>query len=616
MQLCGLPSCLTRFPFILLFQSLFHDENSSRPIFTSAVLNHGQLLLLVMAFVLKHNLTGTCLEDLLGLLNLMVPGSIMLSKYLFNKQFSMFQNHIQKHFYCHHCFTYIGIDVNTVDECPACNSVLSLNEIEKHSSFFLYAPIEPQLKNLLQKKGISELSHNPDNSENLQDIHQGLKYKELFQDLSEFDLSITLNCDGVPLYKSSKTSFWPIQFIINELPKDQRAKNVILCGVWVGNNKPKIDVFFKPFVDELKKLGNEGFQWQDEVGLHRSRVYCAVVSCDAVARCLLQNFHQFNGSFGCGTCLHEGEIVQRGEGFTRVYPVRGVTVKRTARDTVHKANEAVRINAVYKGVKGPSIFSLIPKFNIIDGFVPDFMHSVILGVVRQFSKLWFDSQNHVHPFYIGRSVSTVSKMLEALKPPSDMVRLPRSLSERKFWKATEWRNFLFFSPLLLMNILPDTYLRHWWLLVYAIGNLSSENVSVAMIDKSRAALLKFVIKVESLYGIEHVSYNVHQLTHLAQYVLNWGHLWATSAFPFESNNQLLKKFCHGAKGIGNQIMKSCLIWNHLNTISEDSLSLAGENVKEFYQQLSQHGGKLIKNALSTSCQCIALGHPVVRDLTD
>ncbi|KAJ8050003.1 hypothetical protein HOLleu_03009 [Holothuria leucospilota] len=540
----------------------------------------------------------------------------MLSKYLFNKQFSLFQNHVQKHYYCYNCFTYIGLDFNTLDECPGCNSLLNLDEIEKNFSFFLYTPIEHQLRNLLQKKGIAELSRSTNDNENLQDIHQGLKYKELFQDLSEFDLSITLNCDGVPLYKSSQTSFWPIQFIINELPKDQRAKNVILCGVWVGNSKPRIDLFFKPFVDELKKLGNEGFQWQDETGLHTSRVYCAVVSCDAVARCLLQNFHQFNGSFGCGTCLHEGEMVQRGDGFTRVYPVRGVNEKRTARGTVDKANEAMRINNVFKGVKGPSIFSLIPRFNIIDGFVPDFMHSVILGVVRQFSKLWFNSQNHLQPFYIGRSVANVSKLLEGIKPPSNMVRLPRSLSERKFWKATEWRNFLFFSPLLLMNILPDTYLRHWWLLVYAIFNLSSENLSVAIINKSKAALLKFVIKVESLYGTEHVSYNVHQLTHLAQYALNWGPLWATSAFPFESNNQVLKRFCHGTKGIGNQIMKNSLIWSHLHTISEDSLLMAGDNVKEFYEHLSQHGGKLIKNAVSSPCHCTALGHPIVRDLTD
>lgn len=91
----------------------------------------------------------------------------------------------------------------------------------------------------------------------------------------------------------------------------------------------------------------------------------------------MQNFHQFNGSSGCGSCLHEGEMVDRGDGYTRVYPVRGPNEKRTAIDTVRHASEAFRSNTVVKGVNGPSVFSLLPKFNLIDGFVPDYMHCVV-----------------------------------------------------------------------------------------------------------------------------------------------------------------------------------------------------------------------------------------------
>ena len=36
------------------------------------------------------------------------------------------------------------------------------------------------------------------------------------------------------------------------------------------------------------------------------------------------------------------------------------------------------------GVKVPSILSLIPSFDIVTGFVPGYMHSALLGIVRQF----------------------------------------------------------------------------------------------------------------------------------------------------------------------------------------------------------------------------------------
>ena len=69
------------------------------------------------------------------------------------------------------------------------------------------------------------------------------------------------------------------------------------------------------------------------------------------------------------------------------------------------------------------------------------------------------------------------------------------------------------------------------------------------------ALKKFVITVGVLYGQKHVSFNVHQLCHLAQSVRDWGPLWATSAFPFEGNNKgLLNLFC-GTQYVPQQMMK-------------------------------------------------------------
>lgn len=46
------------------------------------------------------------------------------------------------------------------------------------------------------------------------------------------------------------------------------------------------------------------------------------------------------------------------------------------------------------GVKGPSMLSKLSHFDVVDGFVPDFLHCSLLGVARQLVSLWFDSNNH------------------------------------------------------------------------------------------------------------------------------------------------------------------------------------------------------------------------------
>ena len=51
--------------------------------------------------------------------------------------------------------------------------------------------------------------------------------------------------DGVPLFRSSSFSMWPLHFKINELPLRLRnnLNNKILGGVWFGSKKPAVNAF-------------------------------------------------------------------------------------------------------------------------------------------------------------------------------------------------------------------------------------------------------------------------------------------------------------------------------------------------------------------------------------
>ncbi|KAG0415916.1 hypothetical protein HPB47_006914, partial [Ixodes persulcatus] len=58
--------------------------------------------------------------------------------------------------------------------------------------------------------------------------------------MGDSDLSLTFNTNGSPLFESSKTSVWPIQFTVNELPPSLRFKHTTLAGL-VWEEPPKYD---------------------------------------------------------------------------------------------------------------------------------------------------------------------------------------------------------------------------------------------------------------------------------------------------------------------------------------------------------------------------------------
>lgn len=72
-------------------------------------------------------------------------------------------------------------------------------------------------------------------SENIRDIQDGKEYRKLYENngcLSNTNnLSNLLNTDGVPIFKSSNTSVWPLFIAINEIPPKERRVSIILSNV-------------------------------------------------------------------------------------------------------------------------------------------------------------------------------------------------------------------------------------------------------------------------------------------------------------------------------------------------------------------------------------------------
>ncbi|CAN7989826.1 unnamed protein product, partial [Ixodes pacificus] len=232
-----------------------------------------------------------------------------------------------------------------------------------------------------------------------------------------------------------------------------------------------------------------------------------------------------------------------------------------------QAAEALENGHPVKGVKGPTVLSLISEFDCGSGFVVDYMHYVLLRVVRTFLHLWFDSKYHGESWYLGRQVEVVDKKLLAIKPPDYITRTPRSVKHRCYWKASELRVWLlFYSFPALHQSLPDVYLDHFALLVGAVYLLLSESVSVEDMDISERLLLRFVDGVKNQYGERFCSFNVQQLTHIADSVRNCGPLWSPSAFLFENRNGELMRLVKGTQAVEKQFASLVAISNVLSVI--------------------------------------------------
>ncbi|OXU31995.1 hypothetical protein TSAR_013763 [Trichomalopsis sarcophagae] len=113
---------------------------------------------------------------------------------------------------------------------------------------------------------------------------------------------------------------------------------------------------------------------------------------DSVARGNMQGIVQFNGYFGCCWCLQRGEYMNVGKGHAMKYPVPNEDEQidlRTEEMTFNHLRKALQTDDIIFGVTAATPLMNLKHFNIVDGFVPDSMHCVALGIVKQFAEMWF-----------------------------------------------------------------------------------------------------------------------------------------------------------------------------------------------------------------------------------
>lgn len=96
-----------------------------------------------------------------------------------------------------------------------------------------------------------------------------------------------------------------------------------------------------------------------------------------------------------------------------------------------------------------------------------------------------------------------------IQPPCGVSSVPRSLTEKHFWKAHEWLWLFFYSVPVLKSILPERFLVHWMKLVKAVGLLLLESITLEEITEAEKLIKAFVQEAEGLYGVSNMTFNIH-----------------------------------------------------------------------------------------------------------
>ncbi|KAE8741573.1 hypothetical protein FOCC_FOCC012910 [Frankliniella occidentalis] len=602
------------------------DENDSitfdtedPKIYEGAPLSVSESMTAILTYVIKHELDGSEIVDLLGLINLHCKeenNNVKTSLYLFKKYFSILKSPVIYHYFCSSCLTELKKGNNL--QCPN----LKLHPKKSDISYFIEVPIISQLQGFFsQEEFCLNLSYRYDrkklNEENIEDIFDGQLYKELVEDgfISKNNLlnfTMMVNADGVPVFKSSKKSLWPVFFNVMELPPHLRFKKefTIMGGLWFGG-KPMVNIILGKLVPSLQKI-KQGFEvkpYGKNVTSIAKGILLAATS-DLPAKAMLMGMMTHSGSNSCHICKIKGESVKivkkkvKKKSQKKKTPNQAVEQEENTADMdlelvkekddvtyssvwvfkyekdrelrSHeesiKLGEAAQKQLVEKGdlslhvlgFKHPSaLFSVM--YDAIRGFGIDDLHTLYLGIIKTLIKLWFDSKNHGEPFSIRKYLEVVDERLEAIHPPNFLERGIRGIEDEfSYWNGNECKTWAHYTSIPVLNgILPDKYLEHYVDLIFCFQILLSSSISPQQLFLCQKKLEDFVKKFEILYGTRHTSMVVHLLLHLDFVVTNLGPMKFYSCFPYESLNGEILKMIHGTRYVETQLASGCYLISQL-----------------------------------------------------
>lgn len=192
-----------------------------------------------------------------------------------------------------------------IGPCNKCKTLIT----KERENFFIYLPIEPQIKKSLFESFDNILDYlDRQRTDKFTDVYDGEIFKKAVAMYpNQRILSLTLNIDGGVVAEKSKRSLWPMQLYQNYLHPNIRylPENILVVGMYYGVGKPDLFTILFPLLQDLRYLHDNGITIFDG-SQHDFIPLLLHCCCDLPARAMLQNFKNSTGTFGCPVCVHPG----------------------------------------------------------------------------------------------------------------------------------------------------------------------------------------------------------------------------------------------------------------------------------------------------------------------
>lgn len=325
----------------------------------------------------------------------------------------------------------------------------------------------------------------------------------------------------------------------------------------MGKKPADFNDFLWPFVTELLTLLEQGIKVNDI----KFALKILNFVLDAPARTSCKCIKHINGYNGCDICLVEGDHIDGRMAFLEQdMPLRNDKDYRNRKyeDDYHKKE---------------SVLEVLP-IDMIKAFPPDYLHCLLLGVVKWFLK---------HLLHTPKILSSADyaeikrrvQIFDATRPLEFQHKLRSFIEDLGTMKGTEFRQYvLFVAPLLLKGIISEKKIGNF--LKLQIASIIFTHKRFAHYYNEADLLMKMYVKeFAEIYGPSHATYVFHALCHMKTFIDIFGSWDNFSTFEFESYNCTIKHLLKGnvmpLTQITNRIVE---IYNAPKHTSKHSLPVA------------------------------------------
>ena len=400
-------------------------------------------------------------------------------------------------------------------------------------------------------------------------------------EVADSHLGLMLNLDWFQPYDGTIYSIGVIYAAICNLPRDIRFKreNLLTLGILPGPSEVslhKINHYLAPIIDELKSLwdGMTYRTYECQEG-RKIRAALILVSCDIPAARKICG--HVSSLVACHICEKKGNYENRQHNFAGMDDIDEWFVARDPAKHRENAQAWRRCNSdasrsrfvKQTGVRWSELLRL-PYFDPVRFVTVDPMHCLFLGIAKWIVKrIWVDEE-----ILTTNTLKMVQKKMDEFQIPSDLGRIPGKIHAGEGFSnftADQWRIFFtIYATVSLWKHLPEIdrkILAHFVRICSLLGNRIQELDSM---QEANRRLIEIVKLIETNYGRDKITSNLHLSLHLYDCSFAYGPLYAFWCFSFERMNGILGSLPNSNRKIEPELMRRLIFDSQVESIISSS----------------------------------------------